>query len=86
MPSGSAIRRIEEQAYLLQDADWVAGREPRLIEDAHPHYHYVYGIGDRALDVSRDYGVTIAHSDLANPAAGFHLRHLYTGEDVESPL
>ena len=85
MPAGSTIKRIEERAYYMQDEKWVAGRKPRLIEDAHPHYHYVYGMGDKALDVSEAYGVSIGYSDLKDPSAGFHLRYVYTGEDAESP-
>ena len=85
MSSGSTIKRIEERAYFMQDAEWVKNRKPRLVEDENPHYHYVYGIGDKALDVSEAYGVSIAYSDLADPAAGFHLRYLYTGEDVGLP-
>ena len=52
MPSGSTIKRIEERAYFMQDEEWVKERKPRLVEDSHPHYHYVYGMGDKALDVS----------------------------------
>ena len=85
MPAGSTIRRIEERAYFMQDQDWVSGRKPRLIEDVHPHYHYVYGLGDKALDVSAAYGVSIAYSDLKDVPAGYRLRYLYTGKDVESP-
>ena len=85
MPSGSTIKRIEERAYYMQDAECVRDRKPKLIEDAHPHYHYVYGFGDKALDVVKDYGVSIAYSDLKDPSAGFHLRYLYTGEEVETP-
>ena len=85
MPAGSTIKRIEERAYYLQEESWVANRKPRLIADAHPHYHYVYGMGDKALDVSEAYGVSIAYSDLKDPSAGFHLRHLYTGEGTEIP-
>ena len=85
MPAGSTIKRIEERAYFMQDAEWVKGRKPRLIEDAHPHYHFVYGIGDKALDISEAYGVSIAYSDLKDPSAGFHLRYLYTGKDVKIP-
>ena len=73
MPSGSTIKRIEERAYFMQDETWVTDRKPRLIEDAHPHYHYVYGMGDKALDVSEAYGVSIAYSDIADPSAGFHI-------------
>ena len=85
MPAGSTIKRIEERAYFMQDAEWVKGRKPRLVEDAHPHYHYVYGIGDKALDISEAYGVSMAYSDLKDSSEGFHLRHLYTGEEVELP-
>ena len=83
MPAGSTIRRIEERAYFMQDEEWVRDRKPRLIEDSHPHYHYVYGMGDKALDVSEAYRVSIGYSDLKDLQAGFHLRYLYTGEEVE---
>ena len=85
MPAESTIKRIEERAYFMQDEEWVKDRKPRLIEDANPHYHYVYGMGDKALDVSEAYGVSIAYSDLNDPTAGYHLRFLYTGNDVDLP-
>ena len=85
MPAGSTIRRIEEQAFFMQEEEWVKNRTPRLIEEAHPHYHYVYGIGDKALDVSEPYGVSIAYSDIKDPSAGFHLRYLCAGSDTELP-
>lgn len=85
MPPGSTIKRIEERAYFMQDQAWVRDRKPRFIEDAHPHFHYVYGIGDKALDVSQAYGVSIAYSDISDTSAGYHLRYLYTGKDVEMP-
>ncbi len=82
---GATIARIAKEAYLAQDEDWVAKRKPRLIEDAHPHYHYVYGFGDKAADVSERFGVTIAYSDIRDVASGFHLRDLSTGKDVTLP-
>ena len=85
MPAGSTIKRVEERAFFMQEEPWVKARKPRHIEDAHPHYHYVYGMGDKALDVSEAYGVSIAYSDLKDLPAGFHLRYLYTGKDVEIP-
>ena len=85
LPAGSTVRRAEERAYFMQDAEWVRERKPRLVSDAHPHYHYVYGFGDKALDVSEAYGVSIAYSDLKDLPAGFHLRFLYTGEEVALP-
>ena len=69
----------------MQDQSWVKDRRPKLIEDAHPHFHYVYGIGDKALDVSQAYDVSIAYSDISDLSAGYHLRYLYIGEDVEIP-
>ncbi len=83
MPAGSTIRRIAQMAYLMQSEKWVAGRTPKAIEDAHPHFHYVKGFGEIGLDVSKQYGVTIAYSNINDVPAGFHLRFLYTGEDVE---
>ncbi len=83
MPSGNTIKLIEEKAYLMQEEKWVKDRKPKLIEDAHPHFHYVYGFGDKAVDISKEYGVTIAYSDIKDPAAGFHLRYLYVGDEVD---
>ena len=39
--------------------------------------------GRKALDVSEKYGVSIAYSDIKDLSAGYHLRYLYTGDDVE---
>ncbi len=85
MAPGSTIKRVEERAYFMQEEEWVRDRKPKLVEDAHPHYHYVYGMGDKALDVSEAYGVSIAYSDIKDISLGFHLRYLYTGKDVENP-
>ena len=85
MPAGSTIKKIAGQAYLMQEESWVTRRTPKPVEDAHPHYHYVYGFGDKGLDVSVQYGVTIGYSDIKDTDAGFHLRYLYTGKDVEQP-
>ena len=85
IPGGSTIKLISEKAYLMQEEKWVKGRKPRLVEDSHPHFHYVYGFGDKGVDVSRQYGVTIGFSDIKDLAAGFHLRYLYTGSEVDLP-
>ena len=85
MPAGTTIGLIEENAYIHQDDEWVQGRKARVVEDSHPHLHFVYGIGDKALDVSEQYGVTIGWSDIKDVPAGFHLRDLTAGEDVELP-
>ena len=83
MPPGSTIKRIEERAYFMQEEDWVKTRTPKLIEDSHPHYHFTYGIGDKALDVSKEYGVSIAYADLKDPSLNYRLRYLYTDKDVK---
>ena len=85
LPEGSIIKMIAEKAYLLQDQNWVINRKGRLIEDSHPHYHYTYGFGEKALDISEKYGVTIAYSDINDVSSGFHLRDLIVGPDVELP-
>lgn len=85
MPAGSTIKRVEERAYFMQDEEWVRDRKGKLVEDGHPHYHYVYGFGDKALDVSQAYGVSIGYSDLKDLSAGYHFRYVYTGDEVEIP-
>ena len=85
MPSGSTIKKIAEKAYLCQNETWVTRHTPKPIEDVHPHYHYVYGFGDKGLDVSVQYGVTIAYNDIKDTDASFHLRYLYIGNDVDLP-
>ena len=85
MPAGTTIGLIEENAFMHQGDEWVQGRKAKLVEDSHPHLHYVYGFGDKALDVSEQYGVTIGWSDIKDVPAGFRLRDLSVGEDVELP-
>ena len=85
MPAGSTLRKIAEKAYWMQSEPWDTRRTPQPVEDAHPRFHYVYGIGEKGLDVSVRYGVTVAYNDLGDPDAGFRLRYLYTGADVETP-
>jgi len=85
MPSGSTVLRISEKAYYMQEEKWVKDRKGKLIQDSHPHLHYVYGFGDKGLDVSEQYGVTIAYSDIKDVSIGFHLRNLWIGEEVTLP-
>ena len=85
LPAGATIKRIVEKAYLAQDENWVTDRKPRLIQDAHPHFHYTKGFGDKAVDISEEFGVTIRYSDIADVSTGFHERDISTGESVEPP-
>ena len=82
---GTALKLIAEKAYLCQDEKWVAGKTGRVLEDRHPHRHFVYGFGDKALDVSAVYGVTIGYSDINDVSAGFRFRDILVGGDVEIP-
>lgn len=82
---GETIQRIAEMAYWKQEEKWVKDRKGTLVEDSHPHKHYVFGFGDRALDVSEQYGVTIGFSDIKDTTASFRLRYLWTGEEVKQP-
>ena len=81
--SGITIKKIAEEAYKAQDEKWVKDKNGTLIEDEHPRIHYVKGIGDKALDVSKQYGVSIAFNDLDDNAAAFHERYLNVGNEVE---
>lgn len=85
MPSGCTIKHIAEKAFFMQEEKWVKDRKGKLIEDTHPHFHYVYGFGDKGLDVYEKDGVTIAYSDIKDTSTGFHLRYVYIGNDVELP-
>ena len=40
-------------------------------------------LGGKGLDVSVEYGVTIAYNDIKDADASFHLRYLYIGNDVD---
>lgn len=84
---GTTIQKIVEKAYLAQEENWVQRGmgKAKVIESGHPHYHFVYGFGDKAADVSSEYGVTIGYNDIKDEAAGFHLRDLSVGDEVETP-
>ena len=45
----------------------------------------MYGFGEKAWEVSKKYGVTVAFSDINNVDEGYHLRDYYLGSDVEKP-
>lgn len=81
--SGITIKKIAEEAYKAQDEKWVKDKNGTLIEDEHPRIHYVKGFGDKALDVSKQYGVSIAFNDLDDNAVAFHERYLNVGNEVE---
>ena len=81
--AGTTIEMIAAKAYLCQDENWVKDRKGTLIEDDHPHIHFVKGFGDKALDVSKEFGVTMGYNDLDDTTGAFHMRDLSTGDKVE---
>ena len=81
--SGTTIDMIVAKAYLAHEESWVKDKKGTLIEADHPYIHYVKGFGDKALDVSKEYGVNIGYNDLEDTPAGFHLRDLTVGDKVE---
>jgi hypothetical protein len=83
MEPGTTIRLIARMAYYLQDESWVQ-RKPSMVNDNHPHKHYVYRFGEKGLDISEEFGVTITFSDINDVSKGFHLRDVSTGDDVET--
>ena len=80
---GTTISKITEKVYQCQDENWVKDRKGSLMETDHPYLHYVKGFGEKALDVSQEYGVNIGYNDLEDVALSYHLRDLSTGEKVE---
>ena len=80
--SGITIKKIAAEAYLAQDENWVKDKKGTLIEEEQPCIHYVKGFGDKALDVSKQYGVSIAFNDLDDNAGAFHVRFISTGDEV----
>ena len=85
--AGSTIQKIAEKAYLAQSENWVQRGmgKAKVVADGHPHYHFVYGFGDKAADISEKYGVTIGYSDIKDVSRGFHLRDISVGDEVELP-
>ena len=80
---GTTIKMIAAEAYIAQDEKWVKDKNGTVIEEDNPRIHYVKGFGDKALDVSKLYGVSIAFNDLDDTAGAFHLRDITIGDKVE---
>ena len=83
---GTTISKVVECAYLGKDRIDSRKSKPREIEkDGHPCYHYDFGFGEVAYDVSTQFGITTAYSNINDVDAGYHLRDILTGNDVEPP-
>ena len=84
---GTAMRMILERAYFGQAEIAEKNKKGQSVtKDGIPCLHYMFGFGDRAYDISEEYGVTTAFSDIHNVPAGYHLRSIETGKKVKSDL
>ena len=82
--SETTINKIVERAYYYQDK--IGTKKPTEIDKEYDIFlHYVYGFGEKAWEVSKKYGVTVAFSDINKVDEGYHLRDYYLGSDVEKP-
>ena len=80
----TTINKIVERAYYYQDK--IGTKKPTEIDKEYDIFlHYVYGFGEKAWEVSKKYGVTVAFSDINNVDEGYHLRDFNIGADVDKP-
>lgn len=80
----TTINKIVERAYYYQDK--IGTKKPTEIDKEYDIFlHYVYGFGEKAWEVSKKYGVTVAFSDINNVDEGYHLRDFNIGTDVDKP-
>lgn len=84
--AGTALQMVLERAYLGQAEIAEKNKKGQSVtKDGIPCLHYMFGFGDRAYDISEEYGVTTAFSDIHDVPAGYHLRSIETGKKVKPP-
>lgn len=82
--SGTTIAKIVERAYYYQEK--TVNRKPSEVEkNGYACYHYSFGFGESACDISKDYGVTIGFNDINKSETAYHLRDITVGSEVEKP-
>ena len=82
--SGTAIKKIVERAYFYQEK--IGQRKGKELEKyGYPCLHYVFGFGERAWAVSKDYGITVDFNDINDNDSAYRLMDLSVGSDVEKP-
>ena len=80
----TTINKIEERAFYYQDK--INNKKPiEIAKEEDTYLHYVYGLGDKAWEVSKKYGVTTFYSNINNEEENYHLRNIFIGSDVEKP-
>ena len=82
--SGTTIKMIVERAYFYNEK--VANRKAQEIEKhGYMLNHYMIGFGEKAVETSQEYGVTVCFNDINNNDSAYELREILTGEDVDKP-
>ena len=82
--SETTIKMIVDRAYFYQDK--IAGKKPQEVEKhGFMCNHYMFGFGDKAVEIVKDYGVTVDFNDISDNDSAYHLRDILLGKDVEKP-
>ena len=80
----TTINKIVERAYYYQDR--IGNKKPIEIDKENDiFFHYVFGFGEKAWEVSKKYGITVKFSNINKVEEGYHLRDYYIGSEVEKP-
>ncbi|MBO2516629.1 MAG: hypothetical protein CW338_05020, partial [Clostridiales bacterium] len=83
---GKTIGMILSRAYFGQEEITSSGRRPAAVRLCdRPCSHYAFSFGARAYDISDEFGVTFSYSDIDDERAGWRLRNVFTGSQVEPP-
>ena len=82
--SGTTIKMITNRAYFYQEK--TIGRKPKEVEK-HGYIcnHYMFGFGDKAVEIIKEYGITVEYNDISDNDSAYHLREISLGKDVEKP-
>ena len=82
--SGITIDKIVERAYFYQDK--TINKKPQEVEKhGFMCNHYMFGFGEKAVEILKDYGVTVDFNDINDNDSAYHLRDVLIGDDVEKP-
>lgn len=84
--SGRTMEMILDRLAIGQAEIESDGRKPiqKVVYEL-PCSHYSFAFGERAYAIVNDYGVTVEYSNIKDEEAGFRLRTLKTGDEVNAP-
>lgn len=82
--SGATIKMIVERAYFYQDK--IASKKPQEVEKhGYMCNHYMFGFGEKAVEIVKEYGITVDFNDINDNDSAYHLRDILLGKNVEKP-